>query len=80
MEKKPVKTADQIAAEKAEAERLIGEILSRINKVPRSVMEGDVRKAISWKEKAFKAMRLSQNKSPRLQALRDAVDDLRCFG
>ncbi|MCM2546173.1 hypothetical protein ACVCII_04145 [Burkholderia glumae] len=80
MEKKPVKTAEQIEAEKAEAERLIGEIQTRINKVPRSVIEGDVRKAQSWKEKAFEAMRLSQNKAPRLQALRDAADDLRAFG
>jgi hypothetical protein len=80
MEKKPVKTPEQIEAEKMEALRLLDEIGRLINKVPRSVMSGDVMKAREWKEKAFKAMRLSQSKQPRLDSLRDAVDSLRCFG
>lgn len=80
MDKKPVKTEEQIKAERAECERLIDEIGNRINKVPPSVMHGDVMKVRDWKEKAFKAMRLAQSKAPKLDSLRNAADSLRCFG
>jgi hypothetical protein len=65
VEKKPVKTPSQIEAEKAAAESLVQEIHSRINRIPPAVTNGDVRKAQSWKERAFKAMKLAQQSSPK---------------
>lgn len=79
MEKKSVKTEAQIEAEKKESEALIVEINQRINKVPQSVLSGSVQSARSWKENAFKAMRLAESKQPKLEALRSAVQALRVF-
>jgi hypothetical protein len=79
MEKKSIKTEVQIEAEKKEAEALIVEISQCINKVPKSVLAGSVQSARSWKENAFKAMKLADSKQPKLEALRSAVQALRVF-
>ncbi|UEP43165.1 hypothetical protein [Burkholderia sp. B21-005] len=79
-QKKQAKTPEQIAAEKAEAERIRAEITQRINTVPASVLEGSVQRARDWKEKAFKAMKLCERDRVRIDDLRNAVALLRAFG
>lgn len=76
---KQAKSPEQIEAEKREIKRLIDEINQRINKVPQSVLGGSVQSARSWKENAFKAMKLAQSKQPKLEALRNACHVLRGF-
>lgn len=79
MEKKAAKSPEQLEAEKRESAELIAEIGERINKVPQSVLAGSVQTARSWKEQAFKAMRLAGSKQPKLDALRSSVQALRIF-
>lgn len=79
-QKKQTKTPEQIAAEKAEAERIRAEITQRINVVPMSVHEGSVQKARDWKEKAFKAMKLCERERVKIDDLRNAIALLRAFG
>lgn len=79
MEKKAVKTDVQIEAEKRETAALIAEIGQRINKVPASVLGGSVQAARSWKEQAFKAMKLAESKQPKLESLRESCRVLRGF-
>ncbi|MDN8032700.1 hypothetical protein QZN17_29510 [Burkholderia multivorans] len=78
--KKQAKTPEQVAAEKAEAERIREEIGRRISAVPMSVHEGSVQKARDWKEKAFKAMKLCERDRAKIDDLRNAVALLRAFG
>ena len=78
--KKQAKTPEQVAAEKAEAERIREEIGRRIGAVPMSVHEGSVQKARDWKEKAFKAMKLCERDRVKIDDLRNAVALLRAFG
>lgn len=79
--KKQAKTPEQVAAEKAEAERIREEIIGRrISAVPMSVHEGSVQKAQDWKEKAFNAMKLCERDRAKIDDLRNAVALLRAFG